>query len=161
MTVLFFFQNCVIISLCGLESIPSQKGYGIIFNLFSKAAEGKQDICQNMSVDFDHTYFTLRKVHLSYLQFIRVANRGWTSLAELLQQVHMKYLKSHPNMKMCKILNCGLQLFLQHKFLNLLSEIASPLCVHCHASLLPLLLYFLVDLVFVSISQDMVIALTF
>lgn len=146
LTALFFSHNCLIISLCSRELVLSQKGYGIVLNFLSEAAEDKHDICQNLSVAFVHMYFSLCRRSLSGLQFILVANGGCTSLVELLQEVHVKYSKSHPNMKTCRTLNCGLQLCLQHKkFLNLLSEMASPLCVHCHASLLPVILYLLVD----------------
>lgn len=127
------------------------KGYGIILNLLSKAAEDKHDICQNVSVEFDRMYSSLCKRCLSDLLFILIAKSGWTCLAELLRQVDVKRSKSHPNVKTCKTLNCDLQLFLQHKkFLNLLSEMASPLCLCCHASLLPVILQLLVDWVFVS-----------
>lgn len=72
------------ISVCGCEFTLSQKGYGIIFNLLSKTPEDKHDICQNMSVEFYHMDFSLCKRDFSDLQFILVANSGWTSLAELL-----------------------------------------------------------------------------
>lgn len=145
LTALCFFQNCQIISFCGLELILSQKGYGIVSNLLSKAAEAKHDICQNVSVEFDRMHFSLCKSRRSDLQLILVTDGGWAGLAELLQEAHTEYSISHPNMETCWTQNCGLQLCPQHKkFWNLPSGM-TPLCVRCHASLLPAILHLLVD----------------
>lgn len=61
-----------------------KKDYSIVLNWLSEPAEGKPQICQNMS--FIISVFP-------HLQFILVAVSGWTSSAELLQQLHTKYQK--------------------------------------------------------------------
>lgn len=142
-----------------LRSFQAKKVMASFWIYFQKLLKINKTSAKNMSVEFDHTYFTLSLSRFSLPRFILVAEVGlvWQNCCN-------KYIWNTQKVTQTYTRQSCLQLFfffLQHKLFNLLPEISS-LYILCHASLLPVTLFLLVDSVFVSIAtQDLMTALTF